>query len=117
VTNAWATHFNLGHANMVADLYADDAKVSFSDGPLAEGRAAIEAGLTAAMGTNKPQITIHDVATQPFGADYVLDAGWWETTAGGKPDRTGEYMILGRKAADGTVKILWHYSNGRPGAM
>jgi len=117
LVKAWTTHFNLGHANMVADLYTDDAKVSFGDAPLADGRAAIEAGLTATMGTNKPQITIHDVFTQPFGTDYVVDMGYWQTTVGGKPERGGEYMLVGRKADDGSVKILWHYSNGRPAAM
>jgi uncharacterized protein (TIGR02246 family) len=113
----WKKHYDLGHANMVADFYTDDAKASFGGGPTADGKAAIEAALTATMADRKPQITIHDVFTQPFGTDYVVDGGYWSTTVGGKPDREGEYLLLGQKQADGSVKIVWHYGNGRPAQM
>jgi len=115
--NNWATHFNLGHANMVADLYTEDAKVSYGGRPTVEGRAAIEAALTEIMGDMKPQITIHDVNSMEFGPDHMIDMGWFESTVDGKPYRNGIYMSLSQKQADGTYKVQWHVSNGKPAAM
>jgi ketosteroid isomerase-like protein len=116
-TDNWAKHFNLGHANMVADFYTDDAKVAYGGRPMVEGRAAIEAELTALIGDTKPQIKIHDVYSRPFGPDHTIDVGWFESSVGGKPYRTGEYMTLSQKQADGSYKAMWHISNGRPADM
>lgn len=120
----WATHFNLGHADMVADLFTPDAKVAFGGAPAVEGHDAIQSALTTLMGggggqlpDNKPQITIHDVHTQEFGPDHNIDVGWYETTVDGKPNRTGEYLTLNQKQADGTWKTMWAINNGRPAAM
>lgn len=119
LTDAWAQHFNLGHASVVAGYYADDAKVSFTDRPLVTGKAAVEAELTELIAAGSPQITIHDVYTVDLGGGYAADMGWYEltATADGQPvSRSGIYMVLNHQQPDGTWKIQWHVGNGRPAA-
>ena len=117
LTDAWAQHYNLGHASVVAGYYEDDAKVAFSDAPLATGKAEIEALLTQRLSAGSPQITIHDVYTQDLGDGYALDAGWYELTRnaeGQSMQRSGTYMLLAHLQPDGSYKLLWHVSNARP---
>lgn len=117
LTDSWAQHYNLGHANVVAGLYEADAKASFSDGPMRNGPAEIEAALATRIAETSPQITIHDVYTLDLGDGYALDAGWYEMTTtmqGTTSQRAGTYMLLVHQQPDGSHKILWHVSNGHP---
>lgn len=110
----YQTHFNLGHASMVADLYTENASASFANTPFADGRAAIEAVLEERMGAS-PQITIHDVGTEDLGDGWALDGGWYELTAStdeGDIVQTGNYMILCQQDAEGNWKIHWAVTNG-----
>ena len=116
-TDAWAQHFNLGHASVVAGYYEDDAKASFTDSPLYEGKAAIEAALTESLSTGSPQITIHDVYTMDLGDGYAADFGWYELTfnaEGQAMQQAGTYVVLNHQQPDGSYKIQWHVSNGQP---
>lgn len=117
LTDSWAQHYNLGHANVVAGLYEADARASFSDSPMLNGPAEIEATLAQRIAEMSPQITIHDVYTLDLGDGYALDAGWYEMTTnvqGTAAQRTGTYVLLVHQQADGSHKILWHVSNGHP---
>ncbi|MFQ5678774.1 MAG: YybH family protein [Gemmatimonadota bacterium] len=114
---AYAEHFNQGHASMVADLYTDDAVAAFANLPLAEGRAAIESTLAERMAEGSPQLTIHDVGTMDLGPGWKLDGGWYELTATtdeGSATQIGSYMILCQQGDDGSWKIRWAVSNGKP---
>jgi uncharacterized protein (TIGR02246 family) len=120
VADDWSKHFNLGHPDMVADFYADDAVASFSDEPASNGKAAIQASLAALLAQGKPQVKVHDVGTTDLGNGWMADGGWYEmtvTTEAGPQKRQGTYMILAHRNEDGTVKIQWHYSNNRLPAM
>jgi uncharacterized protein (TIGR02246 family) len=110
----YTEHFNLGHANVVAGLYTEDAAVAFSGMPLAQGRAAIEAALTQRMAAGSPKVTIHDVSTTDLADGWKLDGGWYETTATpptGTVTQSGTYMLLLRREADGSWKIHWAVTN------
>lgn len=117
LTEYFATHYNMGHASMVADLYTEDAMAAFSDGPVLSGGAAIEAALTAGMvpGT---QLAIHDVGTLPLGEGWAVDGGWYAVTAsdGGAVVQSGAYLNLLRQEADGSWKIHRMVSNAQPPA-
>jgi ketosteroid isomerase-like protein len=110
----WKQAYDTNQPAAVAQLYAPEARVAISDAPLATGPAAIEATLRQRLATGSPKITIHDVYTLDLGDGYALDAGWWESTATGAPNRSGAYMLLARRQQDGTYRIEWHVSNGRP---
>jgi uncharacterized protein (TIGR02246 family) len=62
----WATHYNMGHPDMVADVYTSDAWFLGSNGRLAEGREAI----AEALGANadmSPQIEVTPGDIMVFG--------------------------------------------------
>jgi uncharacterized protein (TIGR02246 family) len=114
VTDYYATHWNMGHASMVADLYTDDAISSFSNGPIYEGRAAIEAA-TAERIESGAKLTIHDVATMPLGEGWAADGGWYQLDGpDGTPVQTGAYMTILKQQEDGSWKIHRSLTNGQP---
>jgi uncharacterized protein (TIGR02246 family) len=112
----YATHFNMGHGDMVASRYAEDAVASFANLPLASGRAAIAEQLNARTAEGDPQITIHEVEAMDIGDGWTLGAGWYEISAAtGNSD--GAYMMLTRAGDDGNMQIHWAVSNGNPVAQ
>ncbi len=120
LAEAYQTHFNLGHAEMVADFFTDDARVSFGGEPWVEGKAAILASIQERMAQGSPQLTIHDVTTTDLGDGTMMDSGWYELaleTAEGPARVTGMYASLARQDAEGNWKIHWFVGNGSaPGA-
>jgi ketosteroid isomerase-like protein len=116
LANEFATHYNMGHASVVAGLYTDDAVVAFPNAKPVQGRAAIEAALTALMAGGSPQVTIHDVGTAQIDAEWALDGGWYELKPKTGAATAGAYMLLARKAPDGTWKIHRHIGNTGPAA-
>lgn len=117
LVEAFETHWNLGHADMVADLFTEDAVVSFSDSPFIEGRAAVQASLEESMAEEPATtLTVHDVGTMDLDADHRVDGGWYELTAGegGEVVQSGAYMLLARRDAEGSWKLQRFISNGRP---
>lgn len=115
---AWETHYNQGHPDMVADLYTEDAMVSFSRGGPVHGRAAIAETLAALMEQNPSQIDINDLATMDLGNGWALDGGWYQMSpqGGGDPTQFGGYFQLVRQAEDGSWQIHWSVSNYWPPA-
>jgi uncharacterized protein (TIGR02246 family) len=110
IVEYYQTHYNMGHASMVADLFVDDGVAAFPMSPAATGREGVEALI--AQGTEAgDQITIHDVNTEDLGDGYYLDLGWYEMEAG-DTETWGTYIVLAHRAEDGTGKIVWAASNG-----
>jgi uncharacterized protein (TIGR02246 family) len=108
----WATHYNMGHPDMVADVYTSDAWFLGSNGRLAEGREAI----AEALGANadmSPQIEVTPGDIMVFGDQA---AGWGTYTitmsAEGAPSMSygGTYMTHSTKT-EGEWKIAGHISN------
>jgi uncharacterized protein (TIGR02246 family) len=100
-------HYNLGHADMVADLYAENAVAAFSDAPASVGRAAIAAELQRRMDQGPAALDIHDRGSVDLGDGWMLDGGDWEVTAeDGTVMREGFYMNLVHNG-----QIVWGVTN------
>lgn len=116
---AYAQHLNLGHADMVADLYAEDGVAMVAERPLIEGRAAIQADLAARIAEGSPQIQITPAETRMLGEEWAVGRGRHTVTAtveGQSVRRSGHHVILARRQADGSWKIHWALSNLEPAA-
>ncbi|MCH7823451.1 MAG: SgcJ/EcaC family oxidoreductase [Acidobacteria bacterium] len=110
----YATHFNMGHGGMVASRYTEDAMAAFAGGPKLEGRAAIEEDLNARIEElGNPQLTIHVVAGDEVGDDFVFGGGRYEMAAEAG-DSQGAFLILAKRGDDGNLQIQWAVSNGLP---
>ncbi|MHC4822075.1 MAG: YybH family protein [Planctomycetota bacterium] len=115
VVDAYMTHWNLGHADMVADIYTEDAMVAFANSPMVQGRDEVASRLAERMAAGPTDIEIHDVGTMELGDGWALDGGYYMILpkGGGDPLQAGAYLALNRRAEDGSWKIHWHVSNGR----
>jgi uncharacterized protein (TIGR02246 family) len=107
---SYAEHFNMGHPSVVAAMYADDAVSALADGPLLEGRAAIEASLAARADGNL-QVAIHQVGNTEMGDGWNLSGGWFEFTNAGEVVQTGNWMALIGTDAEGAQKFQWVLTN------
>lgn len=118
VREAWVTHYNLHHPDMVADLYADSAWVLNADLAVDEGRDAIAASLTEAMQSN-PTATVTTRETRVFGDDAV-SIGTYEVTAtpeGADPVSWSGHYLNYLTRIDGEWKItglITNYDSPRP---
>lgn len=101
VREAYVEHYNLGHADMVADLFTDDAVTLFADGGVSEGREAIEAALTTAMESD-PTAEIDAAETMVMG-DVAVQRGTYSlemAPAEGDPvSFSGSYLTEFQKVA------------------
>lgn len=117
VLNAYQQAFNAGDAAGVAAVYTEDGVMAFSNLPVAEGRAAIQAAVEERFAMGSPQLTIHDVGSMEFGDGWAADGGWYElkaTSDEGEVTQTGNYMLLLRQDDTGAWKVVWGISNGQP---
>ncbi|MDX1393375.1 MAG: nuclear transport factor 2 family protein [Gemmatimonadota bacterium] len=106
-----ATHMNMGHPDMVADRYAEDAIVMAPE--LVEGRETIRAALTE-MSEAGVQMTMTPFAAAELGDDYVTSVGTWSGQEG-EEAVSGHYANLLRKNADGTLQPVWELWSTHPG--
>jgi uncharacterized protein (TIGR02246 family) len=114
----WVTHYNLHHADMVADFYADSSWVLNADMRVDEGRDAIEAALAEAMADN-PTATVTTRETRIFG-DQAVSIGTYEVTVAPEGAETmslsGHFMNYLTRV-DGEWKItglITNYDSPRP---
>jgi len=115
VTDYFATHWNMGHPSMVADVYTDDAVAAFAGSPMVEGRAGIEEALATRIESGV-KLSVHDVGTLPLGEGWVADGGWYQLDGpdGGGPVQAGSYITILRQQQDGSWKIHWMLTNAQP---
>src|SRR5580698_5504108 len=81
-------------------LYADDARLMFSDTPVVEGHAAVEAFYAKELSGGPVAIAFEGIDVID-GGELVVDIGRYETVA-----ERGKYLVVFRRHADGTLKIL-----------
>ena len=113
LTEYYATHFNMGHGDMVASRYAEDAVAAFANMPMASGRAAIAEQLNARVADGNPQLTIHEVEAMDIGDGWFVGGGWYESSSA-SGDTSGAYILLARAGDDGNMQIHWVVTNGNP---
>jgi len=114
LTASYVEHFNLGHPEVVAGMYAADAVAAFANQGVAVGNVAIESALTERIAMGSPQLTIHQVGYEDFGDGWALNGGWYEITAttdAGEVHQIGNWLTLVGTDEDGTQKIQWAITN------
>jgi uncharacterized protein (TIGR02246 family) len=115
--DAYEAAFNAGDAAGIAALYVDDAKAAFSNGPIVEGPAAIQASMAERM-TPGATIEIHEAGNADMGDGWRGGGGWYEIMGpDGAVVQTGYWMNVLRMQDDGTPKIAWTLTNARPAGM
>ncbi len=115
--NDWVAAAERDDAAGVAALYAEDA-LFLTPENVVEGRAAIEAAFTESFKTASG-LTVTERTTENAG-DVVYSTGDYTqkvATADGKTaDVNGSYLVITRRQADGTWKIVRHVSMVKPAA-
>jgi uncharacterized protein (TIGR02246 family) len=85
-------------ARMIS-LYADDARLFFSDTPVVQGHEAIAAAYTEVFKDGPVAITFDSVDV--FGGGVlVVDIGYYASS-----NERGKYVVVFRRQLDGTLKI------------
>lgn len=102
---SYVEHYNMGHPDVVADMYAEDAFGLMADGSILFGREAIAAELSEQMAAGSPQLAIEQIDAISFG-DTVIASGTWSLTVtpddGADPvTRGGYYMAAHFSGEDG----------------
>jgi len=110
----YATHFNMGHASMVADFFTEDGVAMYAESEPAVGREAIAASLEARMAEGSPQLTVQQTGVQEIGEGWYVTMGWYElevTMDGETARRQGNYATVAQPAEEGGFLIRWAVSN------
>lgn len=102
---SYVEHYNMGHPDMVADMYAEDAVALMADGGVLRGREEIAAGLAEQLAGGSPRLALDQIDGLVFG-DTVITIGRWSVTAtpeeGAEPvTRGGHYMAAHTPGQDG----------------
>ena len=108
----YVTHFNLHHASVVADLYADSAGYFGADGSIDQGKTAIQKGLEETMAAS-PTITLSPAETKVFG-DRALTRGSYTiamTPPGGAAVTLAGHYLTASERQNGVWKIGTVVSN------
>lgn len=110
----YATHFNMGHASMVADFFTEDGVAMYAESEPVQGREAITAALEATIAEGSPQLAIHQTGVKEIGEGWFVTIGWYETEAtmeGETVRRQGNYTTVAQPTEDGGFLIRWGISN------
>jgi len=109
----YASHYNMGHADVVTDYFQDDGVGLFADGTVARGRDAILAFQQGQMAEGSPQVVLTDLHRKIFG-NHALSMGRWDvsiTAEGADPVQVGgHYMTASEKGPD-AWKLMGVISN------
>lgn len=114
----WETHYNMGHPDMVASVYAEDAVALTADGNVIEGREAIAADLAEGTDMNA-NATITAGEMMVFG-DYAVGIGTYAieaTPEGGEAmGWSGAYMnLLSKESGEWKIDVnLTNYDAAPP---
>jgi len=109
------THFNMGHAGMVAERYAEDAVSMPAGGAAVTGREAIQAGLET-LTSQGAQVSITPFAAGELDNGMVAAVGTYTMEIAGATTN-GYYANLAQPSEDGTVQLVWSLTGVIPGGM
>jgi ketosteroid isomerase-like protein len=105
-----------GDTATIASLYADSAIVMFSNQPGARGHDAIAKSFAGFVTAVKPSAIALHTQDLIVSGDYAIETGAYELTAPGakaaQPMRdVGKYVVVWKKQADGSYKLLRDIAN------
>lgn len=116
----YVEHYNMGHPDMVAEMYAEDAVGLMADGSVLLGRDAIAAALAEQMADASPELSLDQIDEMLFG-DTVISIGRWSVTVtpeqGADPvTREGHYMVSHTPDEDGWEigGVITNYDSQQP---
>jgi uncharacterized protein (TIGR02246 family) len=100
-----------GDANVVASVYAPDARI-LPPGAEALTGPAIQAYWQGAIDSGMTDGALETVSFEEHG-DVALEEGRYEVRAGGEVVDTGKYLVVHRRQPDGTWRLgldIWNSS-------
>jgi len=118
----WFDHYNAGHADSVASLYAEDGVLLPPGGPTSTGRAAIQQYLTGDIAQSKAAgVSLHNAEVTGVGVSG--DLAWLSGTftvadSTGATVDTGKYLSVYRRSGDAWLLIrdTWNSDTPAPAA-
>ena len=115
-TNTWLDAYNAGDVEKIVALYTDDGVLMPPHAPVAKGKSAIRAFITADTAGAKEagaKLVNGGSAVGVIG-DTGWEAGSYTVTAGGATVDSGSYMSVSRKVNGRWLYIRDTYNSGRP---
>ncbi|WP_419165768.1 YybH family protein [Candidatus Palauibacter sp.] len=110
----FVTHYNMGHASMVADTYTEDAVAMMAGEPAREGRAAVEEGLQAMFDAGVTFTGMTAWSAHDLDEGHVAGVGTYGTEG---PDGAGggHFAALYARGEDGSLMLHWLLTGAHPG--
>jgi len=106
---AYEQHFNLGHPQMVADLYTEDAVAMYDATEPAEGRGAVEQALASRIEAGASELDIQPLDFRTLSEDLIAGHGIATFASG-----SASYAALYERSADGEWRIKWVITRANP---
>jgi uncharacterized protein (TIGR02246 family) len=116
----WFAHYNAGHADSVASLYAEDGILMPPGSPASTGRAAIQEFIAGDIAQSKAGgVSLHN--GEVTGVGVSGDLAWLSATftvadSTGATVDTGKYLSLYRRSGDGWLLIRDTWNSDAPAA-
>lgn len=111
---SYEEHYDMGHADMVADMYLEDAVALLADGGVYDGREAIAANLTRAMAAS-PDLALEQLdAIVSADGQMAVTIGTWDVTVtpeGGEAMTHGGHYMTANRRTDGGWMLMGVISN------
>ena len=113
IRDAWVQAAEAGDAATVASMYAEDARMAGVSPEPAEGRQAIQESLATGLeGLANLEVNSTELVV---GSDVASDMGTFtqvfRTPEGQEQSVSGQYIVVLRRQADGSWKIVQHLSS------
>ncbi len=115
-TDYFVTHYNMGHAGMVADTYSEDAVAMMPGERPREGRAAIEAGLQEMVDAGVTFTWFSGWSAHELEGGFVAGIGTYGTE-GDEESGGGHFAALYAPTEDGGMMLHWLLMDAHPAGM
>ena len=115
-TDYFVTHYNMGHAGMVANTYSEDAVAMMPGERAREGRAAVQEGLQAMVDAGVTFTEMSGWSAQELEGGYVVGIGTYGTE-GGEASMGGHFSALFAPGEDGGMMLHWFLMDAHPHDM
>jgi len=115
-TGYFVTHYNMGHAGMVANTYTEDAVAMMPGERAREGRAAVEEGLQAMVDAGVTFSGMSGWSAHELEGGHVVGIGTYGTE-GAEDSAGGHFAALYAPGEDGGLMLHWFLMDAHPAGM